>query len=177
MSKGKKVISHTILNVNTLRTLLPHSLIAEDWYTSAVSEELCLQTAAWAFICSQTGDVQIEQPEEFYMWLSTMAKAAFIFGCWKKLQTRKLPREKEFPLAVPRTPMHRGGTVSSKSTARAPQPRALPSGARFPTTTRHSFTRRRAKRSRSQQLFAIAIALLPVLLCGERCRMVEPPPD
>ena len=87
MSKGEKVISQTILHVNMLCPLLPHSLIAKERHTSAVSEELCLHTAACTFIYVQPGNVQIEQPEEFYMWLSTTTKAAFIFGCWKNLQT------------------------------------------------------------------------------------------
>lgn len=121
--------------------------------------------------------MQIERPEEFYMWLSTMTKAAFIFGCWKKLQTEETAKRKEFPLAVPRTPTHRGG--NSPCPLPPPQPGALPGGARFPTTsTRHNYTGQTVKRPCSQQRFAIKIAFLPILLLrAERCGGVEAPPD
>lgn len=86
---GEKVISQIILNVNKLCTLLLYSPIAKDWPTLAVSEELCLHTATCACMCTHTGNVHLPQPEEFYLWLPTMTKAAFIFGCWKKLQTQE----------------------------------------------------------------------------------------
>lgn len=85
MSNGEQVISQVILSANTLCTLL---LIAKDWPTLAVSEELCLHPAACARMCTHTGNVHSQQPEEFYLWLPTMTKAAFISGCWKKLQTQ-----------------------------------------------------------------------------------------
>lgn len=89
MSNREKVISQIILSFTTLCTLLPQSLIAKDWPTLAVSGELCLHTAVCACMCTHTGNVHLQQPEEFYLWLPTMTKGAFIFGCWKKLQTQE----------------------------------------------------------------------------------------
>lgn len=59
MSNREKVISQIILNVTTLCTLLPQSLIAKDWPTLAMSEELCLHTAACACMCTHTGNVHL----------------------------------------------------------------------------------------------------------------------
>lgn len=71
-----------------------------------------------------------------------------------------------------------GGNNFLDGTAHAHQPRALPRRAHFPSSIRHSLIRNTAKRPRSQQLFAIGTALLPILLPrSESCRGAEAPPD
>lgn len=61
-------------------------------------------------------------------------------------------------------------------TACVPESRTVPRRARFPATTRHSFTRQTVKRPCSQHLYATETALLPILLLhGERCGPAKAP--
>ena len=143
-----------------------------------MSAELCLRTAACASIFINTPRQRADRAAGRALHVAfNHDKGSFYTRLLEEVTDLANCQEKRVPTRCPEDANAPRGTASSQGTAHTPRPRAVPRGARFPTITRHSFNRQTVKRPRSQQLSAIETALLPILLRGECCRVVEAPSD
>lgn len=149
MSKGEKVISQTIFSVDTLCTLLLHSLIARDWHTPAMAAELI----TYSRMCNHmyTNRQRADRAARRVLHVAfNHDNSSFYIRPLEEVTDVGNCQERSSRLLSWGCQCTTGNSFL-KDTTCTPWPKALPRGDRFPTTTRH--------RADSQN------STLPALIC------------